>query len=120
MKNVLSLGLVFILTVSFAGFGTKPKLHPSNDKIEVFFNNKLSFNDLVKMKSDLSQQQIELDYQLLEFDNDKKLKVISFRVISEGMYCGSGKTANLQHSYGFSIDRSPNAPFYFQVGLTRD
>ena len=72
------------------------------------------------MKSDLSRQQIELDYQLLEFDNDKKLKVISFRVISEGMQCGSGKTANLQHSYGFSIDRSPNAEFYFQVGLTRD
>lgn len=71
------------------------------------------------MTYDLSQKQIIIDYQALEFDNNGKLKSIGFRVISEGKYCGSGKTDNLTKEYGFYIDRSPNAAIYFFVGLTR-
>jgi hypothetical protein len=53
----------------------------------------------------------------LEFNAEDKLTSIKFKVISEGRYCGSGASSNLEKGYGFVIDRSPNAKFYFQVGL---
>ena len=119
MKNVaflfICLGLTF-LTSSFARFSP---INSNDEKIDVYFSNKLDFNDLVKMKLDLSQKQVIVNYQTLEFDNNGKLKSIGFGVISEGKYCGSGKTNNLTKEYGFRIDKSTKAEIYFSVGLTR-
>ena len=91
----------------------------NGDKIEVYFDNKLDFNDLVKMKRDLAQEQINVDYQALEFNDQDKLISIKFKVKSEGRFCGSGASRNLETGYGFSIDRSPNAKYYFEVGLRK-
>jgi len=117
MKTVLTIftGLVLIFLTS--GF-IKDNFEKSNsEKVEVYFDNALDFNDLVKMKLDLAQDQINVDYQALEFNDKDKLTSIKFKVISEGRYCGSGASSNLERGYGFVIDRSPNAKFYFQVGL---
>lgn len=119
MKTLLPISIGLILTVFTSGFTKFDLVNSNNEKIEVYFSNKLEFNDLVKMKLDLSQKQIVVNYQFLEFDNDGKLKSIGFTVISEGKYCGSGKTTNLKNEYGFSIDKTANAQFYFQVGLSR-
>ena len=56
MKIILSLFAGFIL-IAFTSNFTKPETSTGNeDKVEVFFSNKLDFNDLVKMKLDLSKK----------------------------------------------------------------
>ena len=119
MKTLMTIFTGLILTLFTTGFTNFNSKSSDSEKIEVYFSKKLEFNDLVKMKLDLSQQQIILNYQSMEFDSQNKLKSIGFSVISEGKYCGSGKTGNLIKEYGFSIDKSPHAEIYFKVGLTR-
>ena len=116
MKTFMKLSFLFILPLFLTSF---TKSNVNDEKIGVFFSNRLDFNDLVKMKLDLSQKQIIVNYQTLEFDKSGKLKSIDFEVISEGKYCGSGKSNNLTKEYGFSIDKSPMASEYFIVGITR-
>lgn len=53
MKNLLTIVIGFTLIFLATSF-TKFSSHISSDeKIEVYFSNKLDFNDLVKMKLDL-------------------------------------------------------------------
>jgi hypothetical protein len=108
-------GLLLIFLTS--GFNKISFPKPNSQKVEVYFDTTLHFNDLVKMKLDLAQEQINVDYQALEFNDHDQLTSIKFKVISDGKYCGSGASSNLGKGYGFSIDRSPDAKFYFQVGL---
>lgn len=119
MKNSLIIftGLSLILLTS--GFMKNNMVKSNDEKVVVYFSNKLDFNDLFKMKLDLAEKQINVNYQMLEFDNEGKLSSIKFKVISEGKFCGAGATSDLETSYGFSIDRSPNAKYYFEVGLRK-
>ena len=92
-----------------------------DDQTEVYFSNKLQFDDLVKMKLDLSVKKIAVNYELLEFDKTNKLKAVAFSVISEGKYCGSGKIMDLsKYEYGFRVDKSSKVDVYFRVGITRE
>jgi hypothetical protein len=117
MKAVLIIFTGLVLTFLTCGLINHNFAYSNIEKIDVFFDNTLDFNDLVKMKLDLAQDQINVDYQALEFNDEDKLTSIKFKVISEGRYCGSGASRSLDKGYGFVIDRSPNAKFYFQVGL---
>ncbi len=119
MKTLLPIYSGIILLLFSSAFIIKDAANFSEEKIEVYFSNKMNFNDLVKMKLDLSEKQINVVYQQIEFDDKDKLKFIKFKVFSEGSYRGSGGTADLETGYGFIIDRDPKALFYFQVGVRK-
>ena len=119
MKSARALILVVALFLVSSGFTMQSyKKHFSEDKTEVRFSHKQDFNELVKLKSDLAQKGIVVNYHLLQFDDNGKLKEIEFRVISEGIYRGTGisRVMTDESNFGFIIDRSPNAQFYFSVG----
>ena len=113
---ILSCLSIFFLT---AGFTKNAGAKSGDEKIEVYFSNKLDFNDLVKLRLELAEKKINVNYQMLEFNAQGQLASIKFNVTSDGKYCGSGGSSVLDKEYGFSIDRSPNAQFYFQVGLRK-
>jgi uncharacterized protein YxeA len=119
MKILLIIFTGMSLIFFTSGFIKDDFTKTNGDKIEVYFDNKLDFNDLVKMRIDLAKDQINVDYQALEFNDQGKLTSIKFKVTSEGRHCGSGASRDLEKGYGFSIDRRPNAQFYFQVGLRK-
>lgn len=115
-QTIFALTLIIVLS----NFVTKSfnVTNKTGDKIEAFFSHKLDFNDVAKIKLDLSQKEVIINYQLLQFDDTGKLKAIEFNVISEGVYRGKGASKILtdDSKFGFAIDRSPEAPVYFRVG----
>jgi hypothetical protein len=119
MKSAFRFFLCLGFVIFFTGFTNLVPTKRTGSKIEVYFSNKLDLADPVRLKAELSQKEIKLTYQRLIFDKDDKLSGISFTVRSEGLYCGSGETNNLSREYGFYIDKSPEVPVYFAVGLTR-
>jgi hypothetical protein len=103
----------------FSGFNVKSSgLLTFSDNIEIYFSHQQNFDDLVKIKNDLRQKEVTLNYQMLQFDDKGKLKEIEFKVISEGIYRGSGSSRVLKDDskFGFIIDKSPDAEVYFRVG----
>jgi hypothetical protein len=117
-KTVLSTSLLMCAFLLF-NFTLPPKVDVDNNKIEVYFDNTINFNDLVKIKQDLVQHQIVLDFQLLEFDKAGKLIAIGYTVTIDGKNWGGGKTADLTSKYGFIVDRNPDARYLFQVGVRK-
>ncbi len=120
MKTLLSFFIAITFLTITPGFKNATSNTFNDDKTEVFFSNKLQFDDLVKLKLDLAEKKIVVNYELLEFDKTNKLKAIAFSVISEDKFCGSGKILDLsKYEYGFRVDKSPKADVYFSVGITK-
>jgi len=92
MKNLLSILMSLTVLFSASSFNidhTSASLYKNQGRIEVIFNRHLEFNDLVKIKLDMSQHGIILDYQKLEFDEFGKLTFISFKVDCRDGFSGS-------------------------------
>ena len=120
MKTLLSFFIAITFLSLTSGFKSVTHHTFNDDKTEVYFSNKMQFDDLAKMKLDLAEKKIAVNYELLEFDKTNKLKSIAFSVISEGRYCGTGKILDLsKYAYGFRLDKSPKADVYFSVGITK-
>jgi hypothetical protein len=113
--SVISI-LILITSINFTPCQFEVKY--SSNKVEVYFTHKQTFPELVELQSNLAKQDINLSYQLLEFDDNGYLKAIEFKVFSEGKYCGNGSSKALSddRKFGFSVDKSPNAQPYFRVG----
>jgi hypothetical protein len=90
----------------------------TKEKIEVIFTNKLSFDDLVKIKEELKQDKITLTYKRLEFDGENLLKGISFSVDCNDGFKGSGGYEELtnENNIGFCRDYTGKAEMPFIVG----
>ena len=113
----------FILITALFIFISSFKYHDNknlndNSNIEVVFNHKLSFNDIVKIKLDLSEKGITLTYRKLLFDENAKLISIDFYVKFNDGYGGSDAADNLtdQSRIGFYRDYSKNAKRSFICG----
>ena len=120
MKQLFSVLLVATLFLSISSFSNKPdksKL-PEKSKIEVVFNRHLDFNDVVKIKLDLSQKGIVINYKLLAFDENGKLKSIDFYVDCKDGFSGGASKSNLsnQSRFGFYRDYSKDANSPFGTG----
>jgi hypothetical protein len=63
--------------------------------IEVNFNGKVKFEDLVQLKSELKNVGITLEYKELKFNDQNRLQDISFIVVSESGFSGSAKKRQL-------------------------
>ena len=120
MKQLHCLILLGILFISISSFKEPNKNKSLNDNtnIEVVFNHKLSFNDIVKIKLDLSEKGIMLTYRKLLFDENAKLLSIKFYVKFNDGYGGGDESDNLtdQSRIGFYRDYSKNAKASFICG----
>ena len=121
MKNLHSiltcLTLLFVLSsFNIDRFGGNPS--KERGKIEVNFDRHLEFNDLVKIKLDMSQLGIVVDYKKLEFDESGKLIFISFLVDCKDGFSGSASTGELtnQTRFGFFRDYTEGTKEPFGTG----
>ena len=121
MKKLLSVLLVATIFISSSSFKTNIRNNqPSGDKakVEVVFNRQLDFNDIVKIKLDLSQKGIIINYKMVAFDENGKLKSINFFVDCNDGFSGSASEDNLtnQSKIGFYRDYSKNISSPFGTG----
>jgi hypothetical protein len=121
MKNLLTillcLGILFgLCSFSNHQFGGNPT--KEQGKIEVNFDRHLEFNDLVKIKLDMSQHGIVLDYKKIEFDDYGKLTFISFQVDCKDGFSGSATSSELtnQTRFGFFRNYVKDAEIAFGTG----
>ena len=115
MKNSLTILLSMTLFIGVSSFITQNDSKQSSDKdrIEVIFNRHLEFNDLVKIKLDMSQHGIVLNYKKLEFDDNGKLIFIYFQVDCKDGFSGSASTG------GEELTNQSRLGFYRDYSLDR-
>ena len=109
MKNLIWTLLFLSVFVILTGFGIKQNLTNSNskkDNIEVIFNRRLKFDDLVEIKNDLSEKGITLDFKKLEFDENGGLLVVYFKVDCNDGFSGSAGKSNLTNQCRFGFYRN--------------
>src|SRR5687768_208792 len=121
MKHLLSLLLtatVLITTSSFMNYHFAKESDGEKSEVQVIFNRQLEFNDLVKIKLDLSQKGITINFQKLVFDESGKLKSIDFKVDCNDGFSGSASESNLtnQSRFGFYRNYSKEAKSPFGTG----
>ena len=115
--SVLLLVTFFLSTSSFTNNSHKNQFGEKS-KIEVVFNRQLDFNDIVKIKLDLSQKGIVINYKSLAFDENGKLKSIDFYVDCKDGFSGGASENNLsnQSRFGFYRDYTKDAKSPFGTG----
>ena len=111
---------IFIIGIFFftlSSFKVHDNQNLNDDVIEVAFNHTLTFNDIVKIKLDLSERAITLTYNRLVFDENSRLTSISFSVKCDG-YGGADEADNLtdDNSIGFFRDYTKGAKKQFGCG----
>jgi hypothetical protein len=119
MKKISLFILTTILVILLMSFKEYFAGRPWDDRknIMVVFNHTLTFNDLVKMKLDLSEKGITLSYRRLVFDENYRLQGITYNVRLDG-YGGGDEVDNLsdESRVGFYRDYSKNAKYPFACG----
>ncbi|MEJ7680792.1 MAG: hypothetical protein WKG06_23660 [Segetibacter sp.] len=121
MKQFLSLALIVAVFISSSSFRVKDDhkiVEAPNNKVEVVFNRQLDFGDIVKIKLDMAQKGIILDYKKLQFDENGKLKAIDFSVDLKDGFSGSASNDELtnQSHFGFYRDYKEKVSSPFGVG----
>lgn len=92
-----------------------------NDRVEVIFNRKMSFDELVGIRGDLKKKGIDLDFKELIFDKYQKLKTISFHVnCNDGFSGGAGTVTLGVKDFGFFRDYDKKVKVPFAVGNLTD
>ncbi|MFY0593707.1 hypothetical protein [Roseivirga sp.] len=84
------------------------------ENIEVIFDRKMTFEELVEIRSDLKKKGIDLDYSNLSFDNNHRLKSISFEVDCKDGFSGKADRSSLgSKPFGFfrNFDQGVKVPF---------
>ena len=97
----------------------------TNDRTEVAFTNKLTFDSLVYIKSDLKTRGIIIYYKKIEFDDKNHLLSIDCYVVSKdgckgGFGVGSLNSTNKNKRIGFCCDYSKTAKIPFHTGSLTD
>ncbi len=115
MKKII---IAILLLTSLLGITA---FHPGGEtgKIEVLFNHQLNFNDIVKIKLDLSQRGIVVNYSQLGFDETGHLESIAFSVDCRDGFSGMAYMSDHlynQTRFGFIRDYGKDAKIPFAVG----
>jgi transcriptional regulator with XRE-family HTH domain len=86
-------------------------------RIEVRFTNELTYDSLVFIKNALEKHDIKINYKIIEFNDNNRLKAISCEAFTE-MGSGSFYVSQLDSSSvgGFYRDYSKNAKIPFCIG----
>lgn len=120
MKNALKTFPVLVVFAIVSGFTFDGVDNGPEDKgrIEVSFNRKMQFNDLVKIKLDLAEAGITIQYKLIEFDDYGGLKALDFSVDCNDGFSGGDKNTNIlnQTRWGFFRDYRENVKTPFGTG----
>lgn len=97
---------------------TPPAARAATTKIAVLFSRKTSFAQLATIRQDLQKDNIELEYQQLEFDKNGDLLKISFHVDCRDGFAGSATSGMLtnESSFGFYRDYTAKADKAFYAG----
>jgi len=114
--------LIFsILTFAFSNVYSQDHLNIKVDLVEVSFNSSLDFPALVDIKNQLSTLGISLDYNNLEFQENGKLKSISFSVDCHDGFKGSASATftTQEKTIGFYRDYNENAKIPFGTGALK-
>ncbi|MDQ2656427.1 MAG: hypothetical protein M3Y60_03325 [Bacteroidota bacterium] len=109
--------VVFAIASGFT-FDTTNNTPEDKGRIEVSFNRKMEFNDLVKIKLDLAEAGITIQYRLLEFDEQGGLKALDFTVDCNDGFSGGDKSTEIfnQTRWGFYRDYRANVESPFGTG----
>jgi len=121
MKNLSKVLAVLLVFFIASGFGSKTitgGINTEKERIVVSFNRHLDFNDLVKIKLDLAEKGISIDYKLLEFDENGGLKSIEFKVDCNDGFSGHAKITRINNNtkFGFFRDYRDTAKTPFGTG----
>jgi hypothetical protein len=126
MKNVINslpiAGVFLCVFLVACGFALKSNdLQKEEGRIEVSFNRKMQFNDLVKLKLDLAEAGLTLQYQVLEFDGSGGLKSLAFKVDCNDGFSGSATSNAIYNNtrWGFYRDYRPNIDSPFGTGALK-
>jgi len=112
------LSIVVILFSSINSLAAQDALNMKVNLVEISFNTSLDFNDLSELKNQLSKLNIDLKYQILEFNEEGKLKRISFKVNCNDGFSGSASSEQLLNKspIGFYRDYRAGATSAFGTG----
>lgn len=107
-----------LMLSSFTVSKTHPSLIEKSHKIEVIFNNKTNFKQLVQIQKQLHKRNIDLVYKELEFDENNGLIKIDFKVNCNDGFKGSAASDHLTNNsmFGFFRDYSKGAKSPFGTG----
>lgn len=119
-KIIISIAFltIFFFVEGSGAADNKKDIETDKKRIEVFYNRTMDFNDLVKIKLDLAENGITINYKLLEFDENDRLKTIDFEVNCYDGFSGSARNTNVQNQskFGFYRDYSENSASPFGTG----
>ena len=117
MKNLFRNLFVLVVFAIASGFASDAT-DKDKGRIEVSFNRKMDFNDLVKIKLDLAEAGITIQYKLLEFDDQGGLKSLDFTVDCHDGFSGGAKNTEIlnQTRWGFYRDYRDNVGSPFGTG----
>ncbi len=115
----LTFALLITMAVNTTGYCAKNEhIKTEKDRIEVVFNRKMNFNDLVKIKLDLAEKGITITYRMLKFDMEGGLESLNFSVdFHDGMSGSAWKNQIYNNTrFGFVRDYSKDAKIPLAVG----
>lgn len=110
------LSILVALMLTFSTLSAQ--MNVQDQLLEVSFNASLDFDDLTKIKRELSKKNIQLDYEKLEFREDGKLFKIVFKVDCNDGFKGSAQAELTgKNSYtGFYRNYDKTASSVFGTG----
>ena len=133
MKKTLSqslalLSLITILSFTIPGFPVsaradktvtgKDDKNDAKGKFQILFNENVGFTELVMISEHCAKNGIVLSYKIIEYNDDGKLKRLSFRVDCQDGFSGSASTDRLVDNikFGFFRDYRKGVSTPFGVG----
>lgn len=112
LAKLLFTGLLLITFLSNYAQATDD---PRKNTLEVYFSDTLDISDLSKIKIDLEQKNIQLNYRSLKFSQQGKLTGIEYDVRTK-KYGGGDKADDLKKEIGFIINTDSTAKYGLFVG----
>jgi hypothetical protein len=121
MKTSMIIAAIVALIITSGMLIYKPFSHEKKnvpDDVVVVFSPTLKFNDLLKIKHDVAEKGITLDFRNLEFDEKGCLKGIDFVVDCNDGNKGSAKNLSLTGNdrFGFCRRYSNKSKIFFATG----
>lgn len=120
MKKFISLSCGYLLLTLLFSF-TAPNANGINNpgkRIQVLFNQNISFTELGLIQSDCDKKGIRLTFKKIEYNEVGKLHSLSFKVDCKDGFSGSASTEHLTKDlrFGFYRDYTENTKSPFGVG----